>query len=151
MPATSMPTAARLAAAVFYAALAFISAELIKPLMPEGTQFGYFSFVCAGLGALTGWRVMGVLVGHTYRAALESGLRTMLAMVFWGVLLFGIYDMILQSMNLRYTGPVEALQAVFEISLNYLKVMANPGLIATLLMGGALGGVFAEWVSRRWP
>lgn len=145
-----MPTAAKLAAAVFFAVLGFIAAEIIKPLMPEGTQFGYFSIACAGIGALTGWRVMGVLVGRTYRAAVESGLRTMITMVFWSVLLFGIYDMILQSMKLRYTGPVEALQAVFEISLDYLKIMIHPGLIAALLIGGALGGVVTEWASRRW-
>lgn len=145
-----MPTAAKLAAAVFFAVLGFIAAELIKPLMPEGTQFGFFSFACAGLGAVIGWRVMGVLVGRPYRAAVESGLRTVLTMVFWGVLLFAIYDMVLQSMKLRYDGPIEALQAVFEISLGYLKTMINPVLIVTLLAGGALGGVFTEWASRRW-
>lgn len=145
-----MPTAAKLAAAVFFAVLGYLTAELIKPLMPEGMQFGYFSVACAAIGAATGWRVMGVLVGRTWRAAIESGLRTMVTMVFWSVLLLAIYDMVQQSMKLRYDGPVEAIQAVFEISLEYLKVMINAAVIATLLAGGVLGGLFTEWASRRW-
>lgn len=146
-----MPTAAKLVAAIAFALLGFLGAELIKPLMPEGTQYGFFAEVCAGIGALCGWRVMGTLIGRTYRAAVESGLRTMLNLVFWSVLLLAIYDMVLQSMKMRYDGPVEAIQAIFSISLDYLRIMVDPGVIATLILGGILGGVVTEWASRRWP
>jgi len=145
-----MPTAAKLVAAIAFALLGFLTAELVKPLMPEGTQFGFFSLACAAIGALSGWRVMGVLTGRTYRAAVESGLRTMLTMVFWCVLLLAIYDMVEQSMKLRYDGPVEAIQAIFSISLGYLRIMVNAGVIAALLVGGVLGGLVTEWASRRW-
>ena len=145
-----MPTAAKLVAAIAFALLGFFTAELIKPLLPEGTQFGFFREVCAGIGALCGWRVMGVLTGRTYRAAVESGLRTMLTMVFWCVLLLAIYHMVLESMKRRYDGPIEAIQAIFSISLDYLQIMVDPGVIAALLLGGMLGGVLTEWASRRW-
>ncbi|QLQ18429.1 MAG: TrgA family protein [Exiguobacterium profundum] len=32
--------------------------------MPEGTQFGWFSEISAGIGFLCGWIVMGGLVGR---------------------------------------------------------------------------------------
>lgn len=146
-----MPTAAKLVAAVAFALLGFLAAELIKPLMPEGTQYGFFWEVCAAIGAVCGWRVMGTLTGRTYRAAVESGLRTMLTMVFWSILLLAIYAMVLESMKMRYGGPVEALQAIFSISLGYLQIMVDPWVIAALLLGGMLGGVITEWASRRWP
>ena len=145
-----MPTAAKLVAAIAFALLGLFTAELIKPLMPEGTQFGFFREVCAAIGALCGWRVMGELTGRTYRAAVESGLRTMLTMVFWSILLLAIYHMVLESMKRRYDGPIEAIQAIFSISLDYLQIMVDPGVIAALLLGGMLGGVLTEWASRRW-
>ena len=50
-----MPNAARLAAAVSLAILAFILSGQIMPLMPEGTDFGYFTIINMTLGILVGW------------------------------------------------------------------------------------------------
>jgi hypothetical protein len=145
-----MPTAAKLVAAMAFAMLGFFTAELIKPLLPEGTQFGYFSILCAAVGAASGWSVMGQLAGEGYRNGAESGLRTMFTMVFFCVLIVAIYEMTLQSMNLRYDGPFEAVLAVFDLSLGYLRTMLDAQVIGTLLVGGILGGVVTEWAAARW-
>ncbi|MDN5788482.1 TrgA family protein, partial [Pseudorhodobacter sp.] len=69
-----MPTISKLVAAFAFAIVAAFAAELFKPQMPEGTQFGYFTVICAVIGLICGWRVMGNLVGRGYRAAMGYGL-----------------------------------------------------------------------------
>ena len=54
-----MPTANNLVAALCLAFLGAILAELVKPQMPEGYDFGYFTLVSAALGLVVGWKVMG--------------------------------------------------------------------------------------------
>ena len=145
-----MPTAAKMFAALAFAFLGFFTSGLIVPLMPEGTQFGYFSAVTAAVGALTGWLVMGGLTGHDYRAAAGSGIRVSLTMVFWCLLILSIYEMVIQSMDLRYKGPFEAVLGVFDIAFGYVLIMMTPMVVGTLLIGGAICGMVTEWSARRW-
>jgi hypothetical protein len=145
-----MPTAAKLVAAIVFAALGFMAAELFKPAMPEGTQFGLFSPICAGIGLLCGWIVMGPLAGFGTGAAMGSGVRTAATIAFWALLGFSIYEMVLRSMKLRYDGPMEAVLAVFDLMLERGRLMLMPELLGLLLVGGLLGGVVVEWAARRW-
>ncbi len=78
-----MPTAAKLVAAILFAALAFTAAEVYKIALPDRTVWGVFSPVCAVIGAFCGWFVMGRLVGHGYLSAMGYGLRTTVTFVFW--------------------------------------------------------------------
>ena len=66
------------------------------------------------------------------------------------VLGFSIYEMILRSTKMMYDGPMEALLGVFDLVIYYGKMMGSPEFIATLLIGGVLGGIAAEWAGRRW-
>lgn len=145
-----MPTAAKLFAAAAFAVVAFFAAETFKPAMPDGTAFGFYSAVCALIGALCGWLVMGNLVGHGYMRAGGFGIRTSVTVLFFSVLVFSIYEMVQQSMKLRYNGPVDALQGMFMIALDYVKMMGRPDFLIVLLVGGYLGGMFAEWADERW-
>ena len=145
-----MPTAAKLVAALTFAALGYLAAEVFKASMPERTVWGYFSLISAGTGLLCGWALMGDLVGRGYRAAMGYGLRTMIQAVGLVVIGFSIYDAVLRSTKLRYDGPMEAVLGMFQFALEYLGKMATPQMIGTLLLGGILGGVAAEWANRRW-
>lgn len=145
-----MPTAAKLVSALFFLILCYIAAESYKPLMPPDTTFGQFSHVCAGIGALSGWLVMGRLAGHGYGLAASSGLRTMATAVFFALLLFSGREMILRSLHLRYKGPFEAVQAMAELMAGYAQLMLSPVFLAVVLMGGMAGGLVAEWTSLRW-
>ena len=69
-----MPDAARLVAALGLALIAFIVSGQIMPLMPEGMDFGYFTWVNVGIGILTGWVVMGKRAGRGTTAAINNGL-----------------------------------------------------------------------------
>jgi hypothetical protein len=145
-----MPTAAKLVAALAFALVGYFAANAVKPVMPEGTQFGWFSELTAGIGLLCGWIVMGGLTGRSYGEAAASGVRVSATIVFWALLGFSIYEMVLRSTKLRYDGPMEALLAVFALMLDYGSYLGTAAIIGILAVGGVVAGIAAEWAGRRW-
>ncbi len=145
-----MPTAAKLCAALAFAVVAFFSAEIVKPHMPDGINFGYFSPVCAAIGAFCGWFIMGRMTGQGYLRSMTFGLQTMIAVVFWCLMAFSVREMILRSTNLRYDGPMEALLGALQLFLEYGQMMLQADVILTVLLGGILAGMFTEWGGRNW-
>ncbi|TMV06558.1 TrgA family protein [Ruegeria sediminis] len=145
-----MPTATRLVAACCLALLAFIVSGQVIDLSPEGTNFGYFTFVNIGLGLVCGWIVMGKRAGKGTTAAINNGLTGMAAMVFWGLFVQGCNEMFTLAMRHRYDGPFEALLAIFQIGVEFGKVLLEPHIIVTLLVGAVLSGLATEAAWRRW-
>lgn len=151
MPLTDrMPTAARLVSAICLGALGWIASEMIRPLMPPETAFGWFNWVNVGLGALCGWFVLGPRSGHGYNEAIGAGLTGLGALVFWAFFAQSFWKMIDMSLDRRYDGPVEALIGIFENAMDYGQYLIDVPLIATLIVGGILSGFIAEYVARRW-
>lgn len=148
--ATSMPTAGRIAAAIAFAIVCYLAADAFKPQMPEGTQFGYFDLVCAGIGLLCGWFVSGGLVGRGYYNAIGSGVRTSATAVFFALILFSTYEMLGRALRRLYHGPMDALQGMMAIIAKYVQMLINAPDLVILIGGGAIAGVFAEWAWRRW-
>lgn len=146
-----MPTAAKIVAAVCFAFFGAIAATAVKGVMPEGTPLGYFIEISALIGLLNGWFVMGQLVGHGYRDAMGSGVRTAITIVIWALIVFSIYKMIKQSMHVNtYNGPMEAVTAAFGIMLEYGRPLLTPSVLGTFLVGGVMAGAVAEWARQRW-
>ena len=145
-----MPTAARLVAALSLAVIAFIVSGQVMPLMPEGTDFGYFTYVNMALGAVCGWVIMGKRAGRGTTAAINNGLTGVAAMVFWALFVQGCYEMFRLAMRNRYDGPFEAIFAIFEIGLDYGSLLLATHIIATLLIGGLLAGFATDVAWRRW-
>lgn len=145
-----MPDAARLVAALCLAALGFVVSQQVIPRMPEGTDFGYFVWVNMGLGLLCGWIVMGKRAGRGITSAINNGLTGMAALVFWGLFVQGINEMVRLAMRNRYDGPFEAIFAVLEIGLDYGKVLLAPNIIVALLVGAVASGLATEFAWRRW-
>ncbi len=145
-----MPTAARLAAALAFAVVGFVAAELYQPGLPPETQWGRFTLLCTLIGLLCGWIVMGARAGRGTRAALGFGLRTSATMVFYAMLLFSIYEMILRATRKRYGDVYEAIQGVFDLVLVYGAALLRPEPLVVLVVGGLLAGLFAEWTARQW-
>jgi len=151
MPAqTNMPTASKAAAAVWFALVGFAAAEAYKPLMPPETVFGLFNWVSAALGLLIGWWVLGPLAGRGLRAALGTGLRTAFTLLFWALVMFSLYEMLMRSINKRYSGPTQAVVGTLDIMLDYIRLMGDAVFIGILALGGLAGGLIVEWVARRW-
>lgn len=154
-----MPTAAKLASAILFAGLGYVVSLLIaqltaqgafEPKIPRETLFGLFPYVNAGIGLLCGWLVMGPLAGRGFYAASGSGVRTAATLVFFSILVFSGREMILRSMKMRYGGPFEAVQGMFGLIVDYAPVVIAPAVLVVLVLGGAVCGMLAEAVSKRW-
>jgi hypothetical protein len=145
-----MPTAPKLIAALLFGALAFFVSDLIKPLLPEGTQFGLFSLVNPLVGALMGWRISGARAGYSMQASLGYGLTTVAATVFWCLFIWAGYLMVVASTRLRYDGPMEALQDMGSMMIEFAQTMATGPVLGSLVVGALFFGWLTEQVARRY-
>ena len=145
-----MPTAAKLIGAIAFAVLAYFVSDLVKPLLPEGTQYGLLSPINAVFGFLMGWRIVGRAAGRGYVAAMGYALTTLAAIVFWCLLLWGSYEMLRRATRLRYDGPVEALQDMAFLMSEYAVLAATSQIVITAIVGAMLCGWLTEFFSRRW-
>jgi hypothetical protein len=146
-----MPTAPKLIAALLFGVLAFFVSDLVKPLLPPGTQFGFFAPVNFLVGAFLGWRISGSRAGLSMRTSLGYGLTTMAVTVFWCLFIWSGYLMVEASTRLRYDGPMQALQDMGTMMIEHAQIMATPGIIGSLLVGGLFFGWLTEQVARRYP
>ena len=145
-----MPTAAKLVAAILVAIVAFFAAQAVTALFPEGMYFGPFAPICAAIGGLVGWRVMGARVGKGMQVAAGSGVATSFVIVFWCLFVFSADELVKKSMSGRYDGPFDAVANGFGIAGGYAVMMVNPTVLAILVLGGLASGLAVEWVSRHW-
>ncbi|MCI2398524.1 TrgA family protein [Aliiroseovarius subalbicans] len=145
-----MPTAPKLVAAVFFAALGWFCADLVKPLLPDGTQIGLFSPISAGFGLLVGWVFTGKRLGLGQGTPIGIGFSSSILMVLWVLLCFSGYEMLRLALRKSYDGPVEAIQGMFQIGVDYLLLAATVEVAGALVLGGVLGGVLTGWAARRW-
>lgn len=144
-----MPTTARLVAAILFAAIGWFTADLVKPLLPEGTAVARFSPISAISGFLVGWIFTGkrILMG----GGLGLGLTSSILLLFWVLLIFSGYEMLQISMRSnQFDGPMEALQGMFGIMIKYLWLIAIPKVIGALIVGGLLAGWITEFIAKRW-
>ncbi|GAA6207524.1 hypothetical protein NBRC116601_08170 [Cognatishimia sp. WU-CL00825] len=145
-----MPTAAKLFAALALALVAAIVSEQVKPLLPEGTDFGYFTLINAAYGAFFGWRFVGRHAGNGMIQAMNHGLTGMLALVIFALFMHGARLMLSNSLKMRYDSVAEAIQSIFGMMLENGLLLLHPPIITTLLAGALLSGLLAEAASRRW-
>lgn len=145
-----MLTMPKLLAAVFFAALGYFCGDLVKPLLPEGTQTGWLNVSLAALGAVSGWRMSGGRAGMGLKSALGYGLTTSGLIVFWGVFVFAGEKALRFSIDKRFDGPMEALRGMIEFGLEFFVLIAVPTIIIAAIVGGLFGGWLTEWVSKRW-
>ena len=145
-----MPTGAKAMGAVTFAVVGWLTANAYIPNMPEAQTVGSFREWTALLGGVIGWKVMGNSVGKGYVGAIGSGWKTTILLVFFALLLFGIYEMLLLSVKMRYDGPFEAIVDVFKRMMERSVPLASVGVLGVMAVGGAVAGVLTENASRRW-
>ena len=145
-----MPTAAKLAAAIAFAVLAWWVSQMVKPLFPEGTNLGRFSEYNALIGAVIGWRVAGERARTTWSNAVAYGLTASAGMVLMALFIYSLARMLSQTLRKVYEGPAEALVDIVRIMMENVHLLAKPEILATLFVGGVLGGLVTEWVGRNY-
>jgi hypothetical protein len=150
MAGTPMPTGAKAVAAIAFAIVGLVIAATYVPLMPEAAAVGPFREVTAAIGAIVGYRVMGPSVGKGYLEAAASGLKTVVVLVFFALLVLGIYEMLKESVKMRYDGPLEAIIDIFARMVDRAPPLGTFNVIMAMLIGGVIGGMLSENASRRW-
>lgn len=143
-----MPTAAKAIAALCLAILGYVSSELVKTLLPEILNWGYFSEFNAGLGLIVGWVVVGRRAGRGTKDAIANGLTGVASLIFWSLFINAANEMFQLSMKRRFDGPVEAFAAIFEIGIEYGQTLLNPMMIVTFLIGAVVTGYLSESAAR---
>ena len=71
------------------------------------------------------------------------------AMLFWLFLLLSFNEMIGRSLDLRYDGPFEAINGMFEISYEWWLNIKHPRLWILLIGGAMVIGFISELFSRK--
>lgn len=150
-----MPNAAKLVSAVCFAALAWLTAAVFLPhLQPPETAATWFKESCAVIGVFVGWFVLGRAIGRSKgrgrRDAIWHGISSSVILLFWVDFAFSFREMILRSLDKRYRSPVEALGDMIELMIIYFKMMASVDVFATLLIGGMISALFAQYAKQRW-
>ncbi len=138
----------KLVAASCLAIIGGLVAEFVKPQMPEGSNFGHMTLISAGVGLVVGWRVMGRRAGRS--GSLELGLVGVAAMVFWGLVLFGLIEMFRLAMRRRLDEPVEAMERAVTVALEYGVYLLHPNVLITLAVGAVISGIFTNFAARNW-
>lgn len=144
-----MPTAAKLVAAFVFAVCGYIAADLIRVGLPNGVAPKWLFPISIGIPLLIGWRVTGKMVGHNYGVSMNNGIYGIVLSVVSVTFIFSVGLMVKKSRRLVYDGPMEALVDVFALMLDYGIELLNPYVLVTLVLGGFVGGVGAEWAHRK--
>lgn len=151
MPLTDhMPTTGKAVAALGLAVIAWYASEMIRPLMPEGTSFGWFNEFNVFLALIVGWVVIGTRLNRGYMDGISAGLTGVVALVFWALFFQSLNEMLRLALENRYSGPVEGIVSIFEIAFDFGSKIVYMPLIVWLVVGGAVLGLICEWVAKRW-
>lgn len=140
----TMPTAAKLVAAIMLAGVAWFASDAIRPLLPEQTQFGWFNEVSAGIGLIVGWRVIGTRVQGGFLEAFSGGLTGAVALVFWNLFAQSLNQMLANALDRKYDGPFEGLVGIFYIAVDYAQYLADPTVLGIIFGGGIVTGIVAN-------
>lgn len=145
-----MPTAPKLVALLWYALIAWFSAQLVVNHLEEGVQIGHFALICAAFGALVGWTFAGARAGDTMRAAYGYGLTAIFLLVLYCLFYFSFEEMLQRAMRKRYNGAMDALMSCIELmGQNAMKAL-KWDVVIILVFGGLLGGWIVEKTGRKW-
>ncbi|WP_109312166.1 TrgA family protein [Ruegeria sp. AU67] len=145
-----MPTAPKLVSGLCLLIVAFLVSSMVIENGDEGKNYGMFTYVNMALGVICGWWIMGKRAGRGWTAAINNGLTGIVALVFWGLFVQGVNEMLRLAMRHRYDGPFEALIAIFKIGVEYGQQLVVPEILWTLLIGALVTGLATEEAARRW-
>lgn len=143
-----MPTAAKLVSLIMFAALAWFVSQLVMPLMPDGTEFGFFAEINAALAGYLGWRIVGPRAPDSFRAGLSAGLTCALMLFVTATLFHSFILMLVRSTEARYKGPIQALKSMFQMASDFAQPALTPEVVVPLVVGGLVAGFAASAVSR---
>ncbi|MDP2063227.1 MAG: TrgA family protein [Phaeovulum sp.] len=145
-----MPTAAKFFAALFMALTGAATVWLLREGEP-GMRATIIAFsVTVPVAAIMGWRECGARVGGGYGSAMVAGIRAMIYMVIGAALVLAVMQMFKLAWSRHYDTPTEAVVDIVSLAIGFGKPLLQVPVAATLVAGGLLTGIVAEWAGRRW-
>ena len=150
MPLTDrMPTAGKLCSAAGIGAVGWFGSGEIVPLLPDGTDLGWFYEVNVLLGVLCGWVVTGSRLGRGYANAISAAVTGTASLFFWALFCQSMNEMLRLAVERRFDGLLEALLATFQVAFDFLVLLMHAPLIAVLFGGAVITGLISEFALRR--
>ena len=146
-----MPTAGRLAGALVFFIYGWYIAIIALPLFPNDNPPSFLFPLSIGIAVICGWRVVGSRLGQGYRAAIGYGLTGAFVFSLWMLFLIAGSDMIARSMRRVYDGAIEAVVDVFNLMMRLAVTLFDINLLASIVIGGIICGLIAEYFARRFP
>lgn len=149
-----MPTAARIISALCIAFIAWVVSGLIKQLMPDEPDFGVFVPLCVVVGALCGWKILGLRADRGklgYANAIGVGLSAMAMTVFWVLLIVSAWESFEIAMHRTFHDPMRVIYGLYPIVTEHLQTMSDTDVIVWLVFGGAITGILAHMAGSKWP
>lgn len=148
-----MPTGAKLVSAIYFTFITYVAAQMVHNIFEANIGYdldwGNFAEITAVIGLLVGWQVMGPHVGDGRYFAIQRGILSSVACVFWSLILWALVEMIKLGMDLKYPGPTAAIVDGFRIALEYGKEISTPLFWGWMIGAGIFGGLLAEFTSKR--
>ncbi|RMD91891.1 MAG: hypothetical protein D6811_07970 [Alphaproteobacteria bacterium] len=145
-----MPTAAKLVAALVFAAIGYLVAQRAVATLPDNAEVGWLREIMAVFGFFLGWKLLGPAAQNRLSVTLAAGLTTSVALAVLGVMFVAIYQMLVKSMHNFYKGPMQAIESVFDLAWERGQVLADPLIIVILLCGGLVAGALARGAAKLW-
>ena len=145
-----MPDSARLVAALFLGALGFVLSDMIKPLFDEDFYFGYFNYVNVFIGLFIGWTMVGRRAGRGITAAVNNGVTGVVSMIFLGLFVQSVNEMLRLATRNRYDDAFEAINSAVQLGLDYFLLMSTVPIWAVAIAGGVVAGLITEVIWFRW-
>lgn len=145
-----MPTAAKLAAALLFAGLAYYVSGLVRPIFADERPLPNLQMINLGFGLIIGWVVAGKRAGGGLTGAIGAGLTTSISVFLVCLFFNSAAEMVARSLRKHYDAPVQAVIAVFELMLEFGQRIMTPEIIATTLGGGILACLIVNFVGRQW-
>ncbi|MCG7572081.1 TrgA family protein [Phaeobacter sp. CNT1-3] len=147
-------TTARAIGGVLMGALGWFVSDLVRPLMPESTVFGWFNHVNLALGAYVGWSMLvpkgGQASSGNRMVAMSRGLTAAFSLATIGILAQSVNEMLRLSKRLRYSDPLKALEDVFRIIADFGVVLLHPTVIGPLIIGSVVIAFIVDMAHSRW-
>ncbi len=144
-----MLTGGRLAGGVVFALLGWYIAGIAGPFFPEERPPSYLIPLCTFIGLLVGWSVCGPRTGKGYSNAVSNGLTTIAAFSFCVLGALSFLAMMRSALRNRYDGPMDAIVGMFELMLEQGLAFLDIPFLATMIIGGIVCAVIAEFFGRR--
>ncbi|MEM1236891.1 MAG: TrgA family protein [Pseudomonadota bacterium] len=145
-----MPTAARLAAAVLFAGLAYYVSTVIQGYFVDERPLPTLPMWNAFFGLICGWRIAGSRAGQGVSGAISYGLTTVTALAIVALFFHSSAEMVTRSMRGQYGGPAEAVVTVAELMYDFGMRIFTPEVLLLSFGGGVVCALIVEAVGRRY-